>query len=379
MKSKVALVKCSDYSPQNAASSIKQIFKLLSLSELIKPNQKILLKPNLLTSLQPEKGATTHPEIVKAIADEVKDLGALPFIGDSPGGTGLSYEKVLKETGMKDLGIPLVNLDEKGMRKFENPGGKIDPIYISNAVLSFDMIINIPKLKTHELTQITCGIKNMFGCVPGLNKVNYHLEAPSPGEFSEAIVELFEKIKPAVTIADAVTAMEGQGPTNGKLRDLNLIIASTDTVALDAVCSKIIGFEPLDIPTTRIAHQRGLGEANMESIEVCGGKVPEFKDFKHPSGISSILNKMPIPLAKLIKPLINMIRIRPKIDRRKCVKCMICVNSCPAKAIDGRSFKIKENQCIMCFCCREFCRYGAVDLKENVLWKTAEQIKKFLT
>ena len=376
---KVAIIKCSDYSPQNVASSIERIFQLLSLNELIKPGQKILLKPNLLTSLSPDKGATTHPEIVKAIADEVKSLGALPFIGDSPGGTGLSYAKVLKETGMKELGIPIINLDEKGMRKFENHGGKIDPLFISNAALSFDLIINIPKLKTHELTQITCGIKNMFGCVPGLHKISYHLEAPAPEAFSEAIVDLFQKIQPAFTIVDAVTAMEGQGPTNGKLRQLNLMIASTDTVAVDSVCSKIIGFDPLDILTTRKAHERGLGEANMGNIEICGEKVPEFKDFQHPSGISSILNKMPLPLAKLIKPFINMIRIRPKINRQKCVKCLICVNSCPAKAIDGKTFKINENQCIMCFCCRELCRYGAVGLKESLIWRTAEHLKKFLT
>ncbi|MFH1709900.1 MAG: DUF362 domain-containing protein [bacterium] len=379
MKPKVAIIKCGDYSRQNIATAIEQAFDLLSLNEIIKPDQRILLKPNLLTDLAPEKGTTTHPEIVRAIAYKVKDLGALPFIGDSPGGTGLSYENVLKKTGMKDIGIPTVNLDEKGMRKFENPGGKMDPIYISNSALSFDMIINIPKLKTHELTQITCGIKNMFGCVPGLHKVNYHLEAPFPEEFSGALVDLFEKIRPAVTITDAVTAMEGQGPAGGELRDLGLIIASTDTVALDAVCSKMIGFEPLDIFTTRIAHQRGLGEAEMDKIDILGEKFQEFKDFKHPSGITSILNKMPAPLRNLIRPLITLIRIRLRINGRKCVKCRICVNSCPAKAIDGKTFKINENQCIMCFCCRELCKYGAVDLKENLLWKTAKQLMKFRT
>jgi len=386
MKSKVALVKCSDYSPQNVASSIKQIFQLLSLNELIKPGQKILLKPNLLTSLSPDKGATTHPEIVKAIADGVKDLGALPFIGDSPGGTGLSYEKVLKETGMKALGIPIVNFEEKGMRKFlpagrhgGNPGKKIDPIYVSNVALSFDLIINIPKLKTHELTLITCGIKNMFGCVPGLHKVNYHLDAPSPEEFSEALVDLFEKIKPAMTIADAVTAMEGQGPVGGTLRDLGLILASKDTVALDAVCSKIMGFEPLDIPTTRIADQRGIGEADIGEIDILGGNLPVYKDFKHPSGITSMINRMPLLFRPLLRPLIGLIKVRPRIDTKKCVKCMICINSCPTKAIDGKSFKINKNKCIMCFCCREFCRYNAVDLKESFLWKILSKTKKTRT
>jgi len=376
---KVAIIRCKDYSPRNIASSIKEIFELLDLAALIKPGQKILLKPNLLTALSPERGATTHPMIVKAVADHVRSLNAFPFLGDSPGGIGLQYEKVLKETGMKALGIPIVNFEEKGMRKFGNPGKKIDPIYVSNVALSFDLIINIPKLKTHELTLITCGIKNMFGCVPGLHKVNYHLDAPSPEEFSEALVDLFEKIKPAVTIADAVTAMEGQGPAGGQLRDLGLILASKDTVALDAVCSKIIGFEPLDIPTTRIADQRGLGEADIGKIDILGGNLPVCKDFKHPSGITSMINRMPLLFSPLLRPLIGLIKVRPKIDGKKCVKCMICVNSCPTKAIDGKSFKINKNKCIMCFCCRELCRYNAVDLKESFLWKILSKTKKIRT
>ena len=377
--SKVAIVKCADYSPQNIARSVKKIFKLLDLAAIIKPGQKILLKPNLLTNLAPERGVTTHPEIIKAIAAEVKGLGAFPFIGDSPGGIGLLYERVLKDAGMKALGIPIIDFEEKGMRAFKNPGGKVDPIYISNSALSFDMIINIPKLKTHELTLITCGIKNMFGCVPGLHKVNYHLDAPSPEEFSGALVDLFEKIKPAVTIADAVTAMEGQGPVGGELRNLGLILASKDPVALDAVCSKIMGFEPLDIPTTRIANQRGLGEADIGKINILGENLPEYKDFKHPAGTSSILNKMPLLLRPILRPIISLIKVRPKINAKKCVKCMICVNSCPAKAIDGKSFKINKNKCIMCFCCRELCRYKAVDLKESFLWKILSKTKKIRT
>jgi len=376
---KVAIVKCPDYSPQNISRSVKKIFKLLDLAAIIKPGQKVLLKPNLLTNLTPERGVTTHPEIVKAIADEVKDLGASPFIGDSPGGIGLLYERVLKDTGMKALGIPIADLEEKGMRAFRNPGGKVDPIYISNSALSFDMIINIPKLKTHELTLITCGIKNMFGCVPGLHKVNYHLDAPSPEEFSGALVDLFEKIKPAVTIADAVIAMEGKGPVGGELRDMGLILASKDTVALDAVCSKIMGFEPLDIPTTRIANQKGLGEADIGKIDILGENLPEYKDFKHPARTSSILNKMPLFFRPLLRPVIGLIKVRPKINAKKCVKCMICVNSCPAKAIDGKSFKINKNKCIMCFCCRELCRYNAVDLKESFLWKILSKTKKIRT
>jgi len=376
---KVAIIKCVDYASNNTGNAVKNIFELLGLHELIKPKMKVLLKPNLLTNLNPVSGATTHPNVVKAIADEVLRLGALPYLGDSPGGIGLLYEKVLNDTGMTELGIPTVNFEEKGARKLSNLGGKIDPIYISNAVLSFDIMINIPKLKTHELTQMTCGIKNMFGCVPGLYKVLYHADAPKPFEFSQALVDLYIRIPPAITIVDSIVAMEGQGPTNGKLKHLGIIVASTDTVAADAVCSKIIGYDPMEILTTRIAYQRGYGEARIEKIEIVGGTLEVSKDFRHPSGITAILNRIPYPAGRLLKPLIHLIKIRPKIDSNKCVKCLMCVKACPSKAIDGTSFNINRNKCIMCFCCRELCKYGAVKMEESLLWKILNLKRKIAT
>ena len=378
--SKVAIKKCLDYTEKDIRDAIKQIFLLLDLKRSIRPKMKVLLKPNLLTALKPEKGATTHPLIVKAIAEEVKALGAHPFIGDSPGGTGASYEKILKATGMKALGIPIVDFEERGMRKLANPGSRIDPIYISNIVLDADLMINIPKFKTHELTTITCGIKNLFGCVPGLNKVNYHLAAPDQEGFSSLIVDLYEKIRPSITIIDAIQAMEGQGPTNGKLRELGLIVASTDTLAADAICSYIVGFEPLKIPTTRIAYERKLGEADINKIELVGDPVGRIDKFIPPAtGFTSLVSKIPRPLLHIIKPLTGMIKIRPGINKKKCVKCMMCVNSCPVGAIDRTQFKIDKNKCIMCFCCRELCKYGAVELKENILWKMIYKIAEILT
>ncbi len=186
---KVAIVDCEDYSAPNADGSVRELFDLLELRRLIKPGQKVLLKPNLLMNFNPSKGVTTHPSIVKAVAGIVKECGAFPFLGDSPGGIGSMYKKVLRECGMDNLGIPIAYFESKGIRKFDNPGGKMDPIYISNEALSYDLIINIAKMKTHELTTVTCGIKNMFGCVPGLHKISYHINCPAPADFAKALVE----------------------------------------------------------------------------------------------------------------------------------------------------------------------------------------------
>jgi ferredoxin len=236
-------------------------------------------------------------------------------------------------------------------------------------VLDADLIINLPKLKTHELTLMTCGIKNMFGCVPGLNKVTYHMEAQAPEDFAEALIDLFEKIPPAITIADAVVSMEGAGPSNGELRTTQRIIASTDTVALDAICAHMMGFKEMEVPTIRIATSRGLGKGYLKDIEVLGEGLEIFKDFKKPSGKTSMITKIPKPLMKLLKPIIDNIKVRPKINRDKCIKCLMCVNSCPTKAIDPKSFKIDHKKCIMCLCCRELCKYNAVELEKSILWK----------
>jgi uncharacterized protein (DUF362 family)/Pyruvate/2-oxoacid:ferredoxin oxidoreductase delta subunit len=376
--SKVAIKNCPDYSHENVKNAVDGIFSLLDLDKLIKKDKKVLLKVNLLLNFKPEKGVTTHPSVVKAVAEKVISLGAKPFIGDSSGGVGSIYEKIIKETGMASLGFPIVNLDENGMRKIDNPNGTVDPLYISNTVLNFDLVINLPKMKTHELTKMTCGIKNIFGCVPGLQKVRHHIEAPDAEDFSKALVDVFSKVRPAITIVDGIISMEGNGPSNGILRDTKMIIGSTDAVSVDAVCSKMMGFEPFDILTTKIADERNIGEGHLEHIEIVGDPMLIIKDFKHPDTKLSILTKMPVLLRHILSPLISQIRVRPKINNKKCVKCSMCVRSCPAKAIDGIKFKIDRKKCIMCFCCRELCRYDAVDMEQNIIWKILGKIESRL-
>jgi uncharacterized protein (DUF362 family)/Pyruvate/2-oxoacid:ferredoxin oxidoreductase delta subunit len=376
MTSKVALKKCNDYSRDKVAEAIKEIFIALGLSEIIKPGKKVLLKPNLLMAFAPEKNVTTNPEIVKAVADEVSRLGGEVTIGDSPGGVGSMYDWVIKETKMDTLGYPIVSFDEKGMRKINMPGAKVNPVLISNTVLNADIVINLAKMKTHEFTKMTCGIKNLFGCVPGLQKVNYHLEAPDPEDFASAMVDIFQNVKPAVTIVDAVISMEGSGPTNGKQKSTGYIFGSRDTVAVDAVAATMMNFEPMEIPMIRIAAQRGLGKMLMEEISLEGDAFYVFKDFEHPRGDSSLKRFIPKKMLGLLRPVIRMLSVKPRINNKKCVKCGMCVKSCPAQAIDGIKFKIDDKKCIICFCCRELCKYDAVERKESFLWKVLKWKKK---
>jgi uncharacterized protein (DUF362 family)/Pyruvate/2-oxoacid:ferredoxin oxidoreductase delta subunit len=376
MTSKVFLKKCPDYSAEKVTPAIKEIFIALDLASIIKPGKKVLLKPNLLMAFAPEKNVTTNPLIVKAVADEVALLGGEVVIGDSPGGVGSMYDWVVKTAQMDQLGYPVVSFDEKGMRKIDMPGATINPVLISNTVLNADIIINLAKMKTHEFTIMTCGIKNLFGCVPGLQKVNYHLEAPDPVDFASALVDIFQNVKPAVTIVDAVVSMEGSGPSNGKLKQTGFIFGSRDTVAVDAVAATMMNFSPMDIPMIRIAAERGLGKAYIEEISLEGDPMMVFKDFEHPHDNSPLKKFMPRKLLGLLKPVINMLSVRPRINNKKCVKCGMCVRSCPASAIDGSKFTIDEKKCIMCFCCRELCKYDAVERKESFLWRISKWKKK---
>ncbi len=171
-----------------------------------------------------------------------------------------------------------------------------------------------------------------------------------------------------------MVAMEGNGPSNGILRDVKKLIASADTVAVDSVVTKMMGIEPFDIDTTRLADQMGLGEGQLGNIEIIGEPLEILKNFQMPVPSRQIVAGIPKSLLNILKPLIESIKPRPRINKRKCVKCMICVNSCPAKAIDGETFKIDPHSCIMCFCCRELCRYGAVDMKGNFLFERFKSV-----
>jgi len=363
----VSIADCPEYSREVVRGAVREVLKPFGgMSAFVNPGDRVLLKPNLLSAKAPERAITTHPLIVEAVAEEVREAGAEPFIADSPGGAIRGIDRVWENTGMKEMaernGIELVNLEASGV---EGISFNKYTFYISKPVLEADVIINLPKLKTHSLTLLTCAVKNMFGVIPGFRKSEMHKLYPKPEEFAEMLVHLYKLVTPSLNIVDAVVAMAGNGPSAGSPYKLGVLIAGTDAVAVDAVSADIIGFEDGMIDTTRIASQMGLGEGELSSINVVG-KRPELTDgdFSLPS--NRALRLVPKFLVRLVAPLVW---VKPVIDPSRCTGCGFCAQSCPVQTIkrDGKVYRIDDSKCINCLCCHELCPEHCIEIEMSWL------------
>jgi len=322
--------------------------------------KRVLLKPNLLAAREPSMGVTTHPAVVGAVIDYLRKYGAEVFVGDSPAGAVRGVRRVWEKSGMLDLceskRVPLVNFEAGGWVT-RSVGDRV--YQISRAVEDADYIVNLAKFKTHVLTLLTGAIKNMFGCVPGFRKSALHLAHPRPVSMSRALVDILSLVPPWVSLADAVIAMDGNGPSSGRLRKLGFVAASTDCVALDTVLGRIAGIDPLRVPTTAEAHRRGLGEGSLERIVFPCLRPEEVAaaDFIVPGNWKFCL--IPGFVGRLLS---RLVWVKPVIRVEICTGCGECRNVCAARAIEMHRKKavIDHRLCTSCLCCHEACPVGAV-------------------
>lgn len=376
--SKVALIRCENYDLNEVKSSINRGIDLLGgIDSFVKDNDKVLLKPNLLASESAEKSVTTHPIVFEAVVSILKERKNLKKIsyGDSPGiGKGIS---VAQKSGISEaaqrLKIEYADFDEPAGVNFSD-GIKEKSFTIAKAVLEADSIISLPKLKSHALTVMTGAVKNQFGCVPGFRKAEYHLKLPDFDDFSTMLLDLNKLINPKLYIMDGITAMEGNGPRSGNPRKLNVLLLSSDAVALDYAASQIISFDYNSIPTIKMGFKYGF--SNKDDIEILGDDIESVKvnDFKKPHkriGIGRSLMKLSgFPI---IKRLFSISIPKPVIDYGKCVKCGVCVKVCPVTPLalnfnkKGKDYppEYYYDKCITCYCCQELCPHKAIVLKRR--------------
>lgn len=369
---KISLLKCTDYNLANSA--VKEAVNLLGgISAFVKPGEKILIKPNLLSIKSPDKAVTTHPEIVRAVIQLVKSAGAVPFVGDSPGGARSDMNKLWEVTGMTQVceeeKAEIVSFEGAGAREIDINDMNVEKVLFSKAVLDCDGIINLPKLKTHSLMTFTAGIKNLYGCIPGLRKVEYHKYASKNDDFARLLanIYLFLKGKIRLTLVDGILGMEGNGPSSGIIRKMDMIAASDDIPMLDAFLLDSIGG---NIAKNHVLKALHISKNDLNRISIIGGLPGDFdlSNFKFPQNRK--LDLVPRPI---IRSLGKFLWIKPKINDYKCVGCMFCAKSCPVKAIEKVNGKkqpvVLEKKCISCFCCHELCPYKAVDFKKSLLAK----------
>ncbi|WP_418791632.1 DUF362 domain-containing protein [Phosphitispora sp. TUW77] len=366
----VSVCRCGDYSQQRVNAAVHAAMELIGgMERFVRPGQKVLLKVNALTMRLPEEAVTTHPAVIRAVAAEVKKAGGIIQVGDSSGGiiagqapTTKTFEISGIARAAQEAGAELVNFDSAGIVPVAAEG-PIQTLYLAKPVMEADVVISLPKLKTHSLTILTGAVKNMYGCVPGHRKSEYHGMAPRLKDFARVLVDIYGLTRPALTIMDGIIGMEGNGPSAGSPRNTGLVLAAEDGVALDAVVAHLVGVPPSKIHTTRIAHQRGLGIGDMSKIEVLGEKLEtlKIKDFDLPS--NSIFEVIP---GFLVSGALGILKARPVIAEDVCVGCSLCMDSCPVQAMEmpGKYPVIDYNKCISCLCCQELCSRKAVRMKQ---------------
>ncbi len=373
-RTKVCSVACSNYDYQLVKKSLKEVFNTIQVAKLINPGDVVLLKPNLLSPHQPKKAITTHPVIVEVLIELLQEQEATVKLGESSGimlrGSSLTDESFVA-TGMKEVcdkyQVEMINFDKTSVK--ESAKGELtgERFFLPQPLLEADIIISLPKLKTHNLTLFTGAIKNLYGCIPGFRKAEYHKIYPNPVDFAELVVDLYHAIKPDLAIMDGVVALEGDGPgSSGDSCKVGTILGSKDLVALDAVAASYLGYKSNDVPITKLANQEGYGQSQLEKIEVVGSFTPTDREYDLPSNF--LLSILP---SFLLRPLASRLMLLPEINQDKCIKCNRCLENCPKEVIVERNnhLEIEYDECIKCLCCQELCPEDAVFVKETFLVK----------
>jgi len=369
--SKVALVRCESYEYAEVKASVQRGLDLLGgAGEFARPGEKILLKPNWIMAVPPERCATTHPAVFRAVCEIFQVAGADLCYGDSPG-RGSSEEETLEAagaTGFLEVGtalnIPLADfLDGREI----NTGSR--EFFIANGALDCDGIISLPKLKTQGFLKLTGAVKNQLGCIPGRRKGTYHQQLQRPADFARMLIDLNMYLKPRLYIMDGIMAMEGNGPMNGDPKKMNVLLLSSDPIALDATVCRLVDIKPEYSYTVSLGMQAGHGTYISSEITLLGDPLdsfiaPDFNINRDPisnmrgEGVFSFDNDAGVS--------------KPYIVDEKCLRCGVCIDMCPIspKAVAWQNNDRTQSpaydysRCIRCFCCQELCPHGAVFIKE---------------
>ena len=364
MKVKVGLVKCNTYDPSELDAAVAEAMSRSGGIDV--KGKKLLLKPNILQDADPAKAISTHPEFVRAVIKYMKKEGASDiYVGDSPGFQKPGYSG--KKSGIRqvteDTGSIWVDFTI-GKTTIKTETGKLQKEFkVTSIVDEVDMVISLPKMKTHQLMYFTGAVKNLFGLIPGLGKSTYHVTYPNRHNFGEMLLDLLEAVKPSYSIMDAVIGMEGPGPGNGYPKPVKIILASPNAVALDTIASSIIGYDPMLIPTNKLAHKRDLGIKHLSDISVEGLKVEDVKieDFRLIK--SKTFQNLLFDLFhfRIFEKFQQKMKPKPYFIEEKCIKCGECIKICASNANwfeegpNGKFVAVDYNKCIRCYCCHEIC------------------------
>jgi len=363
----VSIIKCDDYDTEDVYLKVKESVDLLGgIKKFVSRGDRVLIKPNMLSAKPPESAVQTHPAVIEAAIRLVIDAGAIPLVGDSP---GIGSSKSCAEKGgfspiLEKYGTELLKFNDAVTVK--NPDGTFKVFEIARDILEVDKIINLPKPKTHGQMVMTMAVKNTFGAVVGAKKTQWHLKVGnSPAKFARMLLDLHYMLNPTLSIMDAITAMEGNGPGSGDPVDLGLIFAGADATAIDAAASSVVGLDTSLLYTLSEAKRMGIGGTDISEIDVQGERIDDVlvSGFKFtPTG--PIMGRTPAIITRIAR---RALTPRPVINHDICTMCRQCEKICSAKVIKkskGR-MTIDYHNCIRCFCCQEICPEGAITIRRG--------------
>ena len=365
------LYSVNDYKEELVYPVICKALDALSVPDDLRPGMKVVIKPNLVMAKSPVYPVTTHPVVIRCVARYLHSHGITDItLAESSGGLyNAEYMKALYKTcGVAPLEDVLhLNMDFTARTIPCKEGFVNHSFHIISPILDADYVINIAKLKTHAMTGYSGGIKNLFGTIPGLEKPQMHYRFPDIEDFSRMLLELAQTVNPAVTIIDAIDAMEGNGPTGGTSHPLHLLLAARDFYTQDYFAAGLMKLDPMDIVMIRQAVEVCL--AKPDEITLTGDPIPEdLTPFQVPD--TRRLDFSTSRPSFLQKPFIALLgsifKSYPKLIPEKCVGCGKCAESCPAHIIKIKDHKayFQKKGCISCFCCQEMCPMKAIEVRK---------------
>jgi len=383
MKHTVVLIPIDSYEQSRVDEAVRQGVALLGgMEQFIRKEEKVLLKPNLLARALPQKAITTHPAVFSAVCRLMREEGYQHVsYGDSPGSPTTTPAKATDTCGLAaaaaEHAIPLADFDGGSVVHFPE-GHTAKSFYLCNAVQQADAMINICKMKTHALERITGGVKNLYGCITGVNKATGHAHYPNSEVFADMLADLNLCVKPRLHIMDGIVAMEGNGPSSGTPVAMNVLLFSADPVAMDSVFAGLIHLDPAAVPTCVSAARVGVGTMDYAEIEILtpeGTLTMEEAQAKYGKADFDVFRgAMKKGLLPKVMPLLPFLQHRPKADMKKCIACGVCEESCPVpeKAVHaghGQKAKYDYKKCIRCYCCQEMCPAKAIEVYRSPLNK----------
>ena len=381
MAATVSLAKCGAYARDAIYGAIEENLSGIGFAPDRFCGARVAVKPNLLTAAKDDQAVITHPEFFRAVVRLVRHYGGTPVLVDSP--AVYSLQRVIKKTGYAAV-VEAENVEVADPSKVQTlhfeGAARFKHIDISAAYFDADMILCLPKLKTHGITYITGAVKLLLGAMPGMEKSKMHLRLPVHSDFADFLLDLygamafgFDPPKPMLHIMDAIVALEGEGPGQaGRPKQVGAVLAGTDAIAVDYVATRLAGLDIEKVPTIVNGFKRGYGVRCPEDIEVVGRSVEalQVRDFVPAAGDSLLVGSDRWPLNT--RTFRDLFVARPVPDKNACTLCYQCKKICPADAIspakDGKSVpEYDYGACIRCYCCLEICPEGAISKKPGRL------------